>query len=82
MAQALGWDWPLTVSEAEILCAGSAQLALRAGDTDYSLNGLAKGTGEHADIDPIWKADPVTEGLKVDISGLISYGNVACGYPS
>lgn len=81
-ADALGWAWPLTVDEGDISCPGAGRLVFTADGTDYALNGLAKSENKYADIDPIWKADPDTEGLKIGIGDLIAYGNTACGYPS
>jgi hypothetical protein len=45
----------------------------------YALNGLAKGTGKYADIEPIWKLELGGHGNRVDIGGLISAANTYCG---
>lgn len=72
--------WPLIVEEGVIRCPGAGRLVFVADGVEYALNGLAKGGGEYRDIDSIWADDPDWEGLKLDISDLISYGNTACGY--
>jgi len=69
-AEALGCEWPLTVSEGTIWCVGAGRLVFEADGTQYALNGLAKGTGEYADIEAIWLDDPEVDGLKVGIDGL------------
>ena len=79
-AEALGYEWPLTVSEGTIWCVGAGRLVFEANGTQYALNGLAKGTGEYADIEAIWLDDPEVDGLKVGIDGLIGWGNSVCGY--
>ena len=79
-AEALGYEWPLTVSEGLIWCVGAGRLVFEADGTQYALNGLARGTGEYEDIGPIWLDDPEVDGLKVGIDGLIGWGNTVCDY--
>lgn len=79
-ADANGFEWPLTVDEGRIYCPGAGRLVFESDGTRYALNGLAMGTHEYADIDPIWKDNPEIGGTKLDIGGLIEHGNRACGY--
>lgn len=79
-AEALGFEWPLSVQDGLIWCVGAGRLVFETDGTQYALNGLAKGTGEYEDISPIWLDNPDLAGTKVDIGGLISYGNSVCNY--
>lgn len=78
IAEAIGWEWPLTVDEITVHCLDGKQLVASVDGTDYGLNGLAEDGGYPA-IDPIWKDDPDYDGLKVSIGELIAYANRECG---
>ncbi|MFL0179204.1 DUF2511 domain-containing protein [Mycobacterium sp. SMC-15] len=76
--------WPLTVSEATLMCArqgvggGQQSLTLAANRKMYAVNGTAKSTGQFEDIDEIWADDATYPGLKVDIGPLITKGLSLC----
>jgi hypothetical protein len=76
--QADGKEWPLTVDSGTVACEPGSRLTFTSDDTTYAINGLAKGDGEWAEIDPIWAYDGSGLGLKVDISDLIEAGQALC----
>jgi len=87
-AAMFGADWPLTIDAGTIVCeALPSQFELSnvffvdPAGVVYAVNGTAMGTSATygwSDIDLIWKANPVTAGLKVDISPIISAGLDIC----
>jgi hypothetical protein len=76
-----GDRWPLTVNSGLLRCEGSngfGAVVFRAPDgMDYGVNGVA--LGKHfADIKPIWRKDPDSPGLRIDIGPLIDIGLTLC----
>jgi hypothetical protein len=45
----------------------------------YAVNGIARQSGECAEIDPIWVDDPDIPGAKMDIGPIIDRGLELCG---
>ena len=73
-------SWPLTVDKGTLKCVGAGgvgKVTITVNGTTYALNGTAKGSGDHKDIDPIW-APAETAGLKKDIGPLIAEGLKLC----
>ncbi|BBY35447.1 hypothetical protein BST33_03600 [Mycolicibacter minnesotensis] len=76
--------WPLTVSEATLMCArqgvggGHQSVTLAANRKMYAVNGTAKSTGQFEDIDEIWAEDASYPGLKVNIGPLLAKGLSLC----
>lgn len=78
----LGSDWPLTVDKVYLACRplpGNLQiLTVTAPDgTTYGLNGVAL-DHNYPRIDPIWAADPGSDGLKLDMSPLMDKASALC----
>ncbi len=77
LADALGKEWPLTISKGTIYSASGGKLVLavtdQRGTTVYGLNGSAI-TGGASDLFPIWKDNPEVPGLKLSM-WLTQYGN-------
>jgi hypothetical protein len=76
--EADGKEWPLTVDSGTLACEPGSRIIFEADGTTYAVNGLAKGDGSYADIDPIWADDGSGLGLKVNISDLIEAGQALC----
>jgi hypothetical protein len=76
--EADGKVWPLTVDSGTLACEPGSRITFEADGTTYAVNGLAKGDGSYADIDPIWADDGSGLGLKVDISHLNEVGQTLC----
>jgi hypothetical protein len=78
----MGSEWPLTVDRGELSCNGSGgvgEVVFTSKDgTEYSVNGLAKGTGKYTDIMDIWADDPSVSGLKIDMGPLTEKGLSLC----
>lgn len=76
--------WPLTVSEATLMCArqgvdgGEQSVTLAANRRMYAVNGAAQSTGQYEDVDVIWADDATYPGLKVDIGPLLAKGLSLC----
>lgn len=77
IAESGGWEWPLTVEQVRILCPGDRQLVVLADGVKYAINGTAKSAG-YAALDPIWRDDPNTPGLKVPMDGLTKHAAAVC----
>ncbi len=71
-------DWPLSIEEGTLWCYPAFAVTIMAGGTEYALNGLARGRGEWAEVDPIWVDNPDIEGFKIDIGPLIDLGLTLC----
>ena len=76
--EADGKAWPLTVDSGTLACEPGSRIIFTSSGTTYSVNGLAKGDGKWAEIDPIWADDGSGLGLKVNISDLIEAGQALC----
>ncbi|MGY1825784.1 MULTISPECIES: DUF2511 domain-containing protein [unclassified Blastococcus] len=73
-----GRTWPLTVDRGTLDCEPGSRVTFTADGTTYAVNGTAKGSGEWADIDPIWADDGSGLDLKVSIGDLIEAGLALC----
>ena len=73
-----GLTWPLTVDRGTLDCEAGSRVTFTADGTTYAVNGTAKGSGEWADIDPIWADDGSGLGLKINIGDLIEAGLALC----
>ncbi|MFB7288992.1 DUF2511 domain-containing protein [Actinacidiphila glaucinigra] len=62
--------WPFTVGSGQIGCQGGGAVTFAAQGRAYALNGTAREFGWPA-IDPIWRDDPETAGLKMNISEVL-----------
>lgn len=77
----LGDDWPLTVDEGVLACAGTAgagAVTFSSGGTVYAINGTAKQRNAGTDIAPIWADNPDVAGLKKNLSPLLERGLALC----
>lgn len=76
-----GDKWAFTVSNGILSCVNPGDkypaITFTTDNKTYAINGIAKGLG-YPDIDPIWKDNPNTSGLKVNISPFIQRGLSLC----
>lgn len=76
-------EWPFSV-DGEISCISQGgdlgHVILKTDSGTYALNGLARESKQYLDIfeSPVWKPDPETPGLKVNIGSAISAGLERC----
>lgn len=73
--------WPFTVDSATLLCTKAAmgeRITVVANGEMYALNGTAKSAKLWPPFDPIWRDDPDTPGLKIDIGPMIDRGRALC----
>lgn len=77
IAEAIGWQWPLTVEEGTLRCENDAVVFTDPDGNEWAVNGQAVTVG-YNEIDPIWLDNPDLDGAKLDIGPLISYGRQFC----
>lgn len=73
--------WPFTVDTATLMCsegAGGQRVTVTANREMYALNGAAKSQTDLPDFDVIWRDDPNTPGMKVDIGPMLDRGLALC----
>ena len=68
-------EWPFTVDEGVLRCAGSSVI-FRAEGTDYAVNGTAR--ADYPEIEPIWKQNPDVPGTRVNIGDVLDRGLELC----
>lgn len=78
-----GDDWPLTVDEGILSCylrdgGANREVVLKVGDVVYAINGIAKGSGRWAEIDPIWLDNPRIAGTKISLQPFLDAGLALC----
>jgi hypothetical protein len=72
-----GSSWPFTVERGVLACEGAGAVTFEAGGTTFAVNGIAAGQ-DFADIEPIWRDDPESPGLKINIGPVIDRGLDLC----
>lgn len=75
----MGSAWPLSVAKGVLRCREPGAVTFEAGGMVYAVNGIARQSGECAEIDPIWVDDPDIPGAKMDIGPIIDRGLELCG---
>lgn len=73
--------WPFTVDTATLMCSSGAsgqRVTVTANREMYALNGTAKSQTDLPDFDAIWRDDPDTPGMKVDIDPMVARGLMLC----
>lgn len=73
--------WPFTVDTATLMCsegAGGQRVTVSANREMYALNGTAKSQTDLPHFDVIWRDDPNTPGVKVDIGPMLDRGLALC----
>lgn len=71
-----GVRWPFTVDSGYIDCLPPGAVVFRTASGTYGLNGLAK--PRFPDVRPIWRDDPESPSLKVNIGLMIDLGLQQC----
>jgi hypothetical protein len=81
-----GDAWPFKVSEGVVSCALFGNrlhiVTFTAGGKTYALNGTARNLAKergYAEVDAIWREDPIGRGIKVNIGPIIDKGLSLCG---
>jgi len=72
-----GDRWPFTIESGYLDCIPPGAVVFRSQSGAYAVNGLAESRG-FADVDPIWRDDPVNPGLKINIGPMIDLGLQQC----
>lgn len=74
-------QWPFTVDTATLMCSAGAdgqRVTVTANREMYALNGTAKSQTDLPDFDAIWRDNPNTPGVKVDIGPMLDRGLALC----
>ena len=79
-----GDAWPLTVSEAKLVCEGPYAVFLKVDDRYYGVNGMGRNyvndryLTDSYPLESIWLHDPRAQDSRINISPLLDDGLVLC----